>query len=294
MRATFSTALVFTLVAASCNATSLKKRQGEPLSSIESSSTTSSSSAPTSTATAPGPAEDFEFVNPSGITTCQSVPITWTYTGSSADVTLAVTNADVDQTGINPAPVAVIQGIGSGIDVGLDSYTWAQANISEGYYIFIAEIGTIGQVKSQPFLVSTGSDTSCLTSPSSSSTTSSTSSATSTVVLPTSSQSSTVVPVPVSSTKKTNVGAIAGGIVAGIIVLMIIGFIIMVLLRRKNRSARARRFSSAADPFASAKVLHTGSGRHHAPSESTGGMLSDIGPRHRNRRRCTFERGPLF
>ncbi|KZP17488.1 hypothetical protein FIBSPDRAFT_27019 [Athelia psychrophila] len=268
MRTTFSTALVFTLVVATANAIDLGRRQGSPL-SVASSTTTSSATPPT--VSSPGPVQQgLIFSTPTNVTTCQPADIAWSYIGSAGDLlTLAITNEDVNQTNI-----AV------GIDPGPDLYTWSPVNLPAGYYVVLGTIGASSNVRSDVFLISGGSDTSCIATSTSSSSSATSTSATSTIA-PSSTSSITPVPVPVSSAKKSNTGAIAGGVVAGIIALLILIFIGMMLMRRRNKSARASRFSNSGDAYS--RATPTNGARHHGPSESTGGMLisdtgHDIGP----------------
>lgn len=275
MRTTFSTALLLALVAGSGNAIDLGRRQGQPLSSA---STTTSSTAALTTSSSPGPAQSLSFVTPTEVTTCQDTLIQWVYAGSGGELlTLGISNANVTQTGIDPAPPLTFLPLADDLDPGTYNWTWSPVNLTMGYYFLLGGAGTI-DAQSDIFLITNGSDTSCLVAPTPTSVSSS-ASVTGTSSSSTSSQSVTSwpTPAPMSTAKKSNAGAIAGGVVGGILVLLIIGAIIMMLMRRKNRSARARRsFSDPHDPFTRGKSASAT--RHHGPSESTGGMLSDIGP----------------
>lgn len=278
MRTTFSTALLLTLVARSGNAIDLGRRQGEPLSSLASTTASSTAASSPSGITAPGPAQSLSFVTPTEVTTCQDTLIQWEYAGSSGELlTLGISNVNVTQTGIDPAPPLTIQPLAYDLAPGADNWTWSPVNLTMGYYFVIGGAGKIA-AQSDIFLITNGSDTSCLVAPTPTPAPSSTM-VTSTSSSSTRSHSVTSSPTgaPTSTAKKSNAGAIAGGVVGGILVLLLIGGIIMMLMRRKNRSARARRsLSDPRDPFTRAKP--TGAARHHGPSESTGGMLSDIGP----------------
>lgn len=210
---------------------------------------------------------------PIGVTTCEPAIINWSYAGSEGDtLTLAVTDGNVKQTNINPPPPLVIQPLATNLDPGTLNFTWPQVNLTLGYYVIVGSTASFPSVRSDVFLISLGNDTSCLTVPSS---TSSSDTSTASTSSPTTSSSSSTTPIPVSTTKKTNIGAIVGGVVGGVLVIAI-GIIACLLLRRKKRPSRrsgsGHHPSDSQDPF----TRGISTDRHRrGPSDST---FNNIGP----------------
>lgn len=246
---------------------------------------TTSTSAPEPTPSTP---LTYLIINtPSQLSTCQSATVAWTYTGPvPADLTLGVTDINVDQSKAPSTPPGIIQIWSSSLDAASQSWTWPQVNVSSGYYIIEgAVLGSSAQ--SQPFFVASGSDTSCVPQSSSSISTPTTSSTTSSISSPSSPASSS--DPATGSTKKTNVGAIAGGVIGGVIILAV-GLAALLLLRKNKRASRSRRATNVGwgglkstdsqDPFSGGGQApgHSSSGGNHGPTESMGGILNDSGP----------------
>jgi len=204
------------------------------------------------------------------MTTCQSDNITWDYTGPSpAQLTLQITDIYVNQSPTATPPPTVNMTLSANISASDESWYWEQVDVPPGYYIVQGSV-LDADSQSNSFFVANGSDTSCL------STTNTT-------------QSPTPSPAPVSgSSKKTNIGAIVGGVVGGVV---LIGFVLaaLLLLHKSGRSQDRRPAAVGrwgglgstddGDPFSGGKITTEGSAsRGHGQSESTAGILNDIGP----------------
>ncbi|KAJ8595561.1 hypothetical protein M405DRAFT_806864 [Rhizopogon salebrosus TDB-379] len=121
---------------------------------------TSASAVPSST---PG-----FFINAiKNMTTCTSGVITWTYTGSSPNLVLSITNIDVfdpylqgntrrqNTAGQNIFETLILTNATS------NSWTWPQVNVSQGWYQIQGTVAPTSAA-STPFFISNGTDTSCL------------------------------------------------------------------------------------------------------------------------------------
>lgn len=230
--------ILSTLILGLTNAQHAMDFIGRQLSSLESSVSSSVSSSASSAVPSATPSPDLilhTLHDPP--TTCQSDNITWDYSGPSpAQLTLILTNVNVNQS----TPPTVNTTLGSNIDATIDNWIWQQVNVPPGYYILE---GFVLDTTSQTnrFLVTNGSDTSCLqTQP----------------PTPTPSQTTTS-----GSSKKVNAGAIAGATVGAAILIAVVFTALLFQKRRLAHSRRpaARRWgglgsTDSNDPFSGGKM----------------------------------------
>ena len=203
--------------------------------------------------------------------TCESATISWFYNPSgSSDMSLAVTNQGVDQDCSPSSPAQsfsdtanlmtghltstdadgdsdsdstenTTQIISTSIDPNAETFTWPQVNVSQGCYLFVANISGFSVQSGTSFLVVNGTDTACLlaaplfSSPSSSSTMSTSSTSSS------SAQNTSAVTSPVGHTSGShvNIAAIIGGVVGWIVFL--VALVSALILYRYSQLSRFRR-----------------------------------------------------
>jgi hypothetical protein len=200
------------------------------------------------------------------MTTCQSDNIVWDYAGPiPAQLTLVLTDANVNQSTTNPPPPAITMTLSANIDATVGNWTWPQVNVSSGYYILQGVIPGV-TAETDKFFVANGSDTSCIQP-----------------------QSLTPSQTPIgTSSKKINVGAIVGGTVGGVVVITVA--LVALLLFRSNSRSRSRQPAAAGrwgglgsiddnDPFSAGKIAALERGGHgHGQTESTVGIRGGIDP----------------
>ncbi|KAJ7581747.1 hypothetical protein C8J56DRAFT_958211 [Mycena floridula] len=208
-------------------------------------------------------------------TACSGATIDWGYAGPVVEMTIFVTDENVDQSpgGSTPAPSnSLTDGAGGNggarrrsIPGHLDDYPlvigttdpnaglfrWSPVNVPQGYYKFLASFssGTSDVTPSARFFVTNGTDMSCLGAGSSTSTSSSdpTASASPTTFSFSSTASSPAEPTfPVNAVKKVNKGAIAGGVIGG---LAIAAAVIAAFLFFRYSSASPRNTSGSKPGF---------------------------------------------
>ena len=234
---------------------------------------TPTSTTPVATQTPTTPLTFLSLNTPDTLTTCQPANITWDFSGSDTTaITLLITDENVSQSTLATTPPTILWTLTNSADATSKFWEWSWVNLTSGYYVIQGSVPGIDNQQTSPFFIATGSDTSCL--PASSSSSSSTSSPSSS----TSSPTSTSIP-SVGSSKKTNAGAIAGG-VAGIVV-MLIAIFALLFVRRKNQAGHSRRGNWGGLGDVSTESRGAGrnaSGGIHKPTESTGRILNDIGP----------------
>lgn len=202
---------------------------------------------PTSVSSSASPASTPSAVliinTPNQMTTCQSGNISWNYSSlASAELTLKLTDVNVNQSGATTPPPNITQTLESNIDVASGSWTWQQVNVSSGYYVVEGSVND-DSTQSEAFFVANGSDTSCILSQSSPSTT------TPSIASP-------------STAKRINIGAIVGGIIGGVVIIAaILALLLFCKSKRPSRSSRRpnnvrwAKFPStdSQDPFATGK-----------------------------------------
>lgn len=226
-----------------------------------------------STQASPTPSTPTLIMNtPSTLMTCQPANITWEFSGSNtASMTLLITDEYVSQSTLATAPPTVLWTLAENADASLGTWEWPTVNLTSGYYMLQGAVTGGSSEQTSPFFIATGSDTSCLPASSSGA----------------SSPTGTSIP-STGSSKKTNAGAIAGGVVGGVVVLLVALFALL-FVRKQNNAARSRRGnwgglagastdSQAAFAKGGRSTGQSASGGVHKPTESTGGMLNDIGP----------------
>jgi hypothetical protein len=213
---------------------------------------------------------------PVQMSTCQSANISWDYAGPVlAQLTLKLTDVNVNQSNTTTPPPIITQFLGSNINVTSENWTWQQVNVPSGYYV-VEGLVNDNSMQTDPFFIANGSDTSCLDSEPSSSNTN-----------PTSTLSPTT-----TSHKKAKVAAIVGGIIGGAIIIAVV--LALLFLRKFSRPSRSRRIannirwakfpsSDSQDPFARGKTSNKNSGQwsasgdNHISTESVSSDLNDIG-----------------
>ncbi|PPQ88537.1 hypothetical protein CVT25_009918 [Psilocybe cyanescens] len=193
--------------------------------------------------------------------TCEPLVISWVSNGFQNPIDLTVSNNNVAQdgpvppltsstssrrpntfsndrralpTGVNDPIPSVNAQIAQGVDPNSLSYTWPSVNVSQGWYVFEANIPDQDFTStSSPIFVHKGDDTSCLVSTTTSSTTSSASSTGSAL----SSPSSTTSDLPiVGASSHTSVGTIVGVSVAAVALIGMVLTAWLCLLRRGRKA----------------------------------------------------------
>ncbi|KAI0654890.1 hypothetical protein C8Q70DRAFT_1047748 [Cubamyces menziesii] len=193
------------------------------------------------------------------LTACTPATITWDYDGLDEYFSILAS------TDISPQPLSggftfarVFDAIvATNVDAAQETYDWSPVNLTGGdrYYLQASFGGTI-LARSESFLVMNGTDTSCLSSPSSSTATSSQTGATTapslTATSATTSHTSSAVPVPVSDavSSHTRTGAIAGGVIGGVAIVAaaLAAYIYFGLCRRTPTRSRRRAIDGSGRP----------------------------------------------
>ncbi|RDX46179.1 hypothetical protein OH76DRAFT_1301289, partial [Lentinus brumalis] len=208
---------------------------------------TMTTSAPTGTSM---PLQSFVFATIPYATACGPATFNWTYIGPQETFELAVASSITPHTDL-PSP-AKRQGqtnelpIAWHVDATSQTWTWPTVTIPAGWYV-LAAIGDDWVATSPQFFVTNGTDTSCLSTPSSSSsadtsTVASTGTGTSTSSTSSTTSSNTVLPVTAATSKTSRAGAIAGGVVGGVVLIAaaIAAYIYFGLCRRAPTRSRRR------------------------------------------------------
>lgn len=173
---------------------------------------------PTSVSSSASPASPLIFHPVDQMTTCQSGNISWDYGEQAlAQLTLKITDANVNQSDITSPPPIITQTLESDIDARVGSWIWLQVNVSSGYYIVEGFVND-SSFQTEPFFIANGSDTSCISS-----------------LLP----SNTAIPSSTSSPRKLKVGAIVGGAVGGAVIIAAI--LTLLFIRKFNRPRHSTR-----------------------------------------------------
>ena len=154
-----------------------------------------------------------------------------------------LTSTDADGDSDSDSTENTTQIISTSIDPNARSFLWPMVNVSQGCYLFVANISGSSVQSGRSFLVVNGTDTSCLVAvpPVSSSSSSSSSTMSTSTTSSSSAQNTSAVTLPVSDTSGSHVkkAAIVGGVVGGIVVLAVLAS--ALILYRYSRSSHSRR-----------------------------------------------------
>ncbi|EIW74370.1 hypothetical protein CONPUDRAFT_140498 [Coniophora puteana RWD-64-598 SS2] len=201
------------------------RRQGGP---IVGSSTAGNPGGPlsttqTSTASSSSPSNAVvTFHSISNMETCDSnVQIQWSYSGSNTPLSLYVAKSDSSSSQLLTVTSPQV-----------DSWSWPTVDVAAGQYRFLGDMLS-GNVSSQVFTVSQGTNTSCLSTSPSGTISSTSPSSTPPTGSPSPTNSLTPNPVSEASSGKKHAGAIAGGVIGGLAALTALIAVLWVCLRRR-------------------------------------------------------------
>src|SRR5216684_2384096 len=233
-----------------------------PLSTVATLVSTSSSAAPTSTS------PPFVWQPVAEMFTCGQTNVRWTYTGSSTQLTLNITNINVNQLaptspiGLNSTPQTSASAVAArasspvllkrqfngyggsylppinvvliaGIDPAANNWSWTAVNVPQGWYQIYANVQNTVQETSSPFFVLNGSITNCIRQFAGAPAPSTTANSSTPVPVSTGSLSS-------SHSGHSHAGAIAGGVVGGLAFLGALFVAFFYFLRRRPSHSRRR------------------------------------------------------
>jgi len=211
------------------------------------------------------------------MTTCSSGSIVWDGgTNASAPFPLVVTNIGVPQTPGLARPLVGRRSAVSPVNETLDdradplagSFLWSEVNIPQAWYQIVAYTQA-GEVKSNDFLVTNGTNTLCLAVANSTSSSSSTYHASTNSLTP----SPTPTPSPALSVlSKSYTSAIAGGVVGGVAFLVLLIALLFFCRRRSSRRAPSSKWAAEVGVKRPQSRSVTKNG--HSATESTGAIVS--------------------
>ncbi|KAI0336618.1 hypothetical protein GY45DRAFT_1315201 [Cubamyces sp. BRFM 1775] len=214
----------------------------------------------TQTSAQPSPTLSFAFNDLATLTACTPGTITWNYDGPDPEYFSILVSTDISPHPLldNSNPTRVFDAtVAANVDAAQETYDWSPVNMVGGdwYYLEASFAGTV-VARSESFLIMNGTDTSCLSPPSSASATSSQTGATTapslTATSATTSHTSSAVPIPVSDavSSHTRTGAIAGGVIGGVAIVAaaLAAYIYFGLCRRTPTRSRRRAFDGSGRP----------------------------------------------